>query len=49
MRTTAGVVLFALGLVTADNSIVVIPFGLVLAGMWLLKGVITDDRPESDL
>lgn len=40
MRTTAGVVLFALGLITADNSIVIIPFGLVLAGMWLLKGAL---------
>lgn len=41
MRTTAGVVLFALGLITADNTMMLIPFGLVLAGMWLLRGAVT--------
>lgn len=40
MKATIGIVLFALGLITADNPIVIIPFGFVLAGMWLMKGAL---------
>lgn len=43
IKEKIGMVLFALGIMSADSEWLIVPTALVIAGMWLMKGLVTHD------